>query len=117
VLVFGVGIGMISVQKQFPGVFGRAGNAVLFKIFPCLRQGKEDFSVKEFIAQLAIEGFDIAIFGRLSRPDKVEVDTFSVSPGIPFRRTLGHYPIALGNPPACFAASFSTLITLPAPMD
>jgi hypothetical protein len=31
------------------------------KLFPCIRQGEEDFGVQALIAQPAVEGFYIAI--------------------------------------------------------
>ncbi len=36
----------------------------MFKLFLYLGQGKEDLSVKEFTAQLAVEGLDVAVFSR-----------------------------------------------------
>lgn len=54
----------------------------MFKLFPGLIQGKEDFSVEQFIAKSAIERFDVAIFSGLAGTDKVQIDSTFVSPGI-----------------------------------
>lgn len=55
---------------------------VLFKLFPGLVQGKEDLSVQQLIAELAVDGLDVSVFSWFTGTDKVEHDAMAVSPGV-----------------------------------
>ncbi len=54
----------------------------ILHFLPGVVKAQEPMGVQAFASELAVEGFDEAIVGRLARPREVQHDTFLVSPEV-----------------------------------
>ena len=54
----------------------------ILHFLPCVVKAQEPVRVQAFASELAVEGFDEAVVGRLARPREVENDALLVSPQI-----------------------------------
>ena len=48
----------------------------ILHFLPCVVKAQEPVRVQAFASELAVEGFDEAVVGRLARPREVQPDTF-----------------------------------------
>src|SRR3954470_2084514 len=54
----------------------------ILHFLPCVVKAQKPVGVQAFASELAVEGFDEAVIGRLARPREIQHDTFLVSPDI-----------------------------------